>query len=175
MKAMKDANRELWEEARNELKMIKQMQKKGLESADEVRMMWTPASGPGALPVPSDLADTQVVANGKFGGNLSHLQMDLPAIYPHGAKAGGNTEAARKGRDAMENAARANLAKVATVGKSAGKKEEEQLLARLVKDALEHENELRAEAARGGSRAARCPGSRSTRPTSRRRPRCART
>ena len=146
MKAMKDANRELWEEARNELKMIKQMQKKGLESADEVRMMWTPASGPGALPVPSDLADTQVVANGKFGGNLSHLQMDLPAIYPHGAKAGGNTEAARKGRDAMENAARANLAKVATVGKSAGKKEEEQLLARLVKDALEHENELRAEA-----------------------------
>ena len=54
------------------------------------------------LPKPAAASDS-LISDGRYGGNLPHLQMPLPFLYPINARGFGTHDAARKGIEAMDS------------------------------------------------------------------------
>ena len=64
--------------------------------------MWEPPVEVSELPKPAAASDS-LISDGRYGGNLPHLQMPLPFLYPINARGFGTHDAARKGIEAMDS------------------------------------------------------------------------
>ncbi|KAH8077594.1 myosin light chain kinase [Aureococcus anophagefferens] len=94
--------KELRKAAGRELDTIRDLRAAKLQCAEEVRGMWAPSGGPAELPKPAE-ASQSMITDGRYGGNMPHLQMSLPFNYPINAKGFGTDLAARKGLEAMDS------------------------------------------------------------------------
>ena len=73
----------------------------------EARRMWEPTARPSELPRLA-AASESMISDSHYGGNLPHLQMPLPFLYPINAKGFGAHDAARKGMEAMRSTGKSN-------------------------------------------------------------------
>ena len=69
--------------------------------------MWEPSVEVSELPKPAAASDS-LISDGRYGGNLPHLQMPLPFLYPINARGFGTHDAARKGIEAMDSLGKDN-------------------------------------------------------------------
>ncbi|KAH8066859.1 hypothetical protein JL721_8049 [Aureococcus anophagefferens] len=88
--------KELRKAAGRELDTIRDLRAAKLQCAEEVRGMWAPSGGPAELPKPAE-ASQSMITDGRYGGNMPHLQMSLPFNYPINAK-GFGTDLSRRAR-----------------------------------------------------------------------------
>ncbi|KAH8047309.1 hypothetical protein JL722_13119 [Aureococcus anophagefferens] len=95
--------KELRKAAGRELDTIRDLRAAKLQCAEEVRGMWAPSGGPAELPKPAE-ASQSMITDGRYGGNMPHLQMSLPFNYPINAKGFGTDLAARKGEPPRRHA-----------------------------------------------------------------------
>ena len=94
--------RELRHAADSEVARTRDLRYRKLQCCEEVRDMWEPPSATLELPKPAAPSES-MISGGYYGGNLPHLQMSLPFLYPINAKGFGAHDAGRKGIEAMDS------------------------------------------------------------------------
>ena len=87
---------------RKEVSRRQDWRNRRLQCSEEVRSMWEPSVEVSELPKPAAASDS-LISDGRYGGNLPHLQMPLPFLYPINARGFGTHDAARKGIEAMDS------------------------------------------------------------------------
>ncbi|KAJ1461710.1 hypothetical protein M885DRAFT_431969, partial [Pelagophyceae sp. CCMP2097] len=85
----------------DEMRHVRKLRGRRLACAEEVRLLYAPASVPGKEAKRKEAAADFFIAEGKYGGAIPHMQMPLPETYPLNARTDAGAERARKGREAM--------------------------------------------------------------------------
>jgi len=89
-------------QAKKEVTRRQDWRHRRLQCSEEVRSMWEPSIKVTELPKPAAVSES-LISDGRYGGNLPHLQMPLPFLYPINARGFGTHDAARKGIEAMDS------------------------------------------------------------------------
>jgi len=89
-------------QAKKEVMRRQDWRHRRLQCSEEVRSMWEPSIKVTELPKPAAVSES-LISDGRYGGNLPHLQMPLPFLYPINARGFGTHDAARKGIEAMDS------------------------------------------------------------------------